>query len=199
MNTKENVFNDVYQKYKEKLSNLDIPNNPILITFAAVPGSGITAISKKLEKELKGVRISSDDVQSMLQEYRGEEFYDGFILEKRDFIYWLVKKVVSEYDNKLIILDKSIDRSYGDIKDLAGELGIPFLVISLEAGREELVKRLKNLYGDYSINYINDLDRWIGEHEEFVESKNYDISIDTERNTIEVVLEKIGSFIRKKY
>jgi tRNA uridine 5-carbamoylmethylation protein Kti12 len=193
MGKRENVFNDIYSEYKNRLSNLDSSNPPLLICFAAVPGSGMTTISKRLESELKGIRINSDDVQNILQEHRGEEFYDGFILEKREFIYWLVRKIVKEFENKLVILDKSIDRSYEDVKNLAKELDIPFVVISLETGRKELVKRLNNQYGDYAKNYINDLDIWIGEHGEFKDTNRYDISIDTEVKDSKEVAEEIVS------
>lgn len=196
MQNKEEIFNKIYTDYKEKLSNLNVSNSKFLIAFAATPGSGITTLSKSLEASLEAVRISSDEVQSILQEYRGEEFYDGFILEKREFIYYLVKKIINEYENKLIILDKSIDRSYEDIKNLTDELDIPFVTISLETGREELVKRLKNTYGDYAKNYINDLDRWIREHEEFKKRYNYDMLFDTEKESVQQITEKITEKIK---
>jgi tRNA uridine 5-carbamoylmethylation protein Kti12 len=195
MNTKEKMFNEVYINYKNKLSNLDSTNSPLLICFAGVPGSGITTISKRLEEELKGVRINSDDVQNILQVYRGKEFYEGFILEKREFIYWLIREIISEYGNKLVILDKSIDRSYEDIKKLAKELDIPFVVISLETSRKELVKRLNNLYGEYAKNYINDLDGWIKGHEEFKKKYRYDMLFDTEVKDPKEVAEETGNSI----
>ena len=197
MTDRHDLFDKVYLKYKEKLSNLDVSNPPLLITFAAVPGSGKRTISKMLESELQAVRINCDYIQELFYDLRGKRFYDGFILEKREFIYWLVRKIIKEYENKLVILDKSIDRSYEDIKDLTDELEIPFIVISLETGREELVKRLKKLYGDYSKNYINDLDIWIRQHKEFVDSKKYDVSIDTGKSDINETVKKIKKFLKK--
>ena len=197
MDRKEDVFNEIYSVYKDRLSNLDGSHSPLLVCFVGVPGSGITTISKRLEEELKGVRINSDDVQNILQVYRGKEFYKGFILEKREFIYWLVRKIIGEFKNKLVILDKGIDRSYDDVKNLAKEVDISFVVISLETSKEELINRLNNTYGEYAKNYINDLDRWIGEHKEFKESNRYDISIDTKENNVDGVVEKIKNFLEK--
>ncbi len=196
MNNSEKVFNEVYQKYKVNLENIDVPNKKLLICYAAVPASGKTAISVILEKRLKGIRINAGDVQMLLEKYRGEQFYEGFIQEKRAFVYWLMQKVVDEFSNKFIILDKSIDRSYDEVLQWSKKNDVPMIVVSLEVSKKELEKRLIEREGSYAKNYLNDLDRWIREHEEFKKTDKHNLIFNTEDNSAEEIVVSIEEYIK---
>jgi tRNA uridine 5-carbamoylmethylation protein Kti12 len=185
------IFEDVFKKHIKKLKNIDIENDSLIIAFAGVPGSGKTSIAIELEKRLKGMRISSMDVQLLLEGLRKEKLYEGHILEKREYIYCLLEKIFREYRNKLIILDKGIDRTYEEVKDFCYKNYVKLLVIALDVGKDVVRERLILREGKLAIDYLNNLDRWFEDYQDFKNKGNYDFLFDTEIYTSEEIAERI--------
>jgi 2-hydroxy-3-keto-5-methylthiopentenyl-1-phosphate phosphatase len=189
-------FEKIFFKYKGYIKNWDYDNSKrVVICFAGVAASGKTVISKELEKIYKGIRINSIDVYNLFEEYRGKRYYDGFIQEKRSFIYWVMDRVYEQSPNKLIILDKNIDRTYEEVSQWCKEHDSKMIVVSLEASRDTLVKRLIEKEGENAKGYIHDLDRWIGEHEEFKRKYKGDISFNTDETSIKSLLDELVEYI----
>ncbi len=189
-------FEKIFTKYKGYLENWDYENpKRLVICFAGVPASGKTVIAKELERVYKGIRINSTDVYNLFEEYRGQRFYEGFIQEKRSFIYWLMDRVYEQSPNKLIILDKNIDRSYEEVSKWCNEHSAKMFTICLEASRDTLVERLKKREGDKAEGYIHDLDKWIGEHENFKKKSSGDISFNTDEISIKNLINELVEYI----
>jgi tRNA uridine 5-carbamoylmethylation protein Kti12 len=139
--------------------------------------------------------IKGDNVQRDLEEIKQEKYYNGFILEKREYIYKTVEKIQKEFSNKLIILDKSIDRSYDEVLELSKQLGITLFVIALDCSKEELIKRYHDRHDDHANDYIKNLDRWIKDYENAKKNYKYDLIFNTEEKSLENITNEIEKYI----
>lgn len=186
------IFNQIYNKHKNKLKYLTNKNeNRLVIAFAGVPGSGKTAISKLLEDKFKAVRINSLDVQNLLEDIKNEKVYEGVILDKREYIMWLMSKIAREGSNKLIILDKAIDRTYDDVYKWAKENNYHSFVVSLTGDARVFKGRIIKREGDNAVNYLKDFYRQWKEFLDFQEHHKADVIIDSSKLTPEECLERV--------
>ena len=199
MDKKKEAFESVSKVILPKIGDLNFPNRKLLICFASTPAGGKTVLSNALQKKFNSIVINSGDIQRELEKFRDQQFYEGFIQEKREFIYWLMSKIVREYDNKFIILDKCIDRTYEEVDKWCKENKYPFIVISLEVNKDELKRRLVKREGNNADDYLVHLDRWFNEHEEFKKNYKYDLSFNTERKSVESIVKKIDKKLNSSF
>jgi len=190
----EEVFKRIYKIQSKDLKNLERENKKFLIVFAEVPGSGKTTIAMELEKILGGIRINSIDVEKIYQELGNVRNIE----KKREYILWLMGKISKDFKNKLIILDKGIDRTYKEIAEWVQENEYKLFIIDLDCSRKELEKRLMKREGGNAQNYLAEMDRWFREHEEFQKLGLADVKINTEDGDLsvwrEIILKKLKSF-----
>lgn len=188
----EEIFNRIYSKHKNKLKYLTNKNETrLVIAFSGAPGSGKTTISKLLEDKFKAVRINSLEVQNYLEDIKREEVYEGIILDKRKYIMWLMSKIAQEGENKLIILDKAIDRTYDDVYKWSKENNYRLFIICLMGNPEVFKDRIIKREVDNAVNYLKDFDRQCTEFLDFQEHHKADVIIDSSKLTPEECLERI--------
>ncbi len=172
------LFRKIRQEQIKQLKNLDKPNKKLLICFSGIAGSGKTYIAKILEKKYSGVRIRSDDVREIIRDLEIEE-------EKTNdttynYLNWFFNNY--NFQNKLIILDKGIDRRYKEIFSLFERKGYEIFTIRLEVPRKIYERRIKEKLGELDENYINSIDRWIKEWESFGKNMKSDIIIENDKD-----------------
>jgi len=147
----------------EKYKNFDQPK--LVICFSGIPGSGKTTLAAELEKKLKAIRVSNDDIRSVIEsdavtnrdqrEDLKEKFLDWFFVE------------VKKWPNGTILLDSGIDRRYLELKQRFNDY--KFFVISIEISKELAIERLKARQGHRSKlqPMLDSMDRWITDKKEF--------------------------------
>jgi dephospho-CoA kinase len=171
------------------LKNLDVPNKKLVIGFAGVPFSGKTTIAKILEKKYKAVRISSDEIMRVITENKLVKNVEENERLKREYIYFLIEKI--PFKNKLIILDKSLDRDYAKFFNLVGKQKF---VIQIEISVEKAKERARNREDMKS--WLSRFDGWFREHEEFKKNFNADIVLDGENPSLENLFKLIDEKIK---
>lgn len=192
----EELFNEIFEKHKNQLLNMDFINpEKILIVFAGIPGSGKTEISKQLENRLKGIRISSADAHNYIKELSKDKSLEEITIDKRKYVMWVMDQICKDSPNKLIILDKGIERTFPEIEKWANDNGYRMIVVSLYAPIEILKDRITQRNGSGAQAYFEEFDRWESEYNTFMQENKVDLELDTEKIGITKCAEKIIDLI----
>lgn len=192
----EKLFRKIYRTHRKKLKYLDNKGEKLLVTFAGVPGSGKTVIAKELEKKLKAVRINSIDVEKVYVSLGNERD----IATKRAYIDWLMNKIVEEAENKTIILDKGIERTYEYILNWVKENDYKLFVIGVECKRKTAERRIVMREGEENAkDYLAEMSRWVKEYKKYKKLGISDIVINTEDGNIQEWIKRISKGIKDKF
>lgn len=194
----KSIFEKVFEQHKQYLPFINMKNDQrILIAFAAPPGSGKTAISDILEKKLEGNRINSIHIQPILESLKGEKLYDGVYLDKQEYIMLLLTKIVEEYPNKKIILDKGIERTYSEISDWCKNNCYRLFIFALDTPLEILKKRIIQREGRYAGDYLKDIERQYWEYKHFIAENKVNTTISTITYTPQESAVIIESYVKE--
>ncbi len=191
----EKSFESAFKEFAKTLKNLKLENPPLIIAFSGAPGMGKTSLSKILEEKLKGVRISSDELRSLLKKNNiqidlKKETHQNYLFYAMSYLKALTK-------NHLLILDKSVDRDYASIADFAKKNHCPFFVIRLRLSKEETKKRL--LTKENPKNYLTFLDKWYKDYQDFDSSScNYVLNAEQplDKKTLDDLIQKLKDFLK---
>lgn len=106
----QNINRIIHEKYTKKLKNLSVPHKKLMICFSGFSGSGKTHIAKILEQRYKGIRIRSDNIRTIISNLN-PNITDT---DKDKIVYEYLERLFEnrEFKNKLLILDRGIDRKY---------------------------------------------------------------------------------------
>ena len=110
----------------------------LMIVFSGTPGMGKTTIATQLEEKFQAIRISSDNVRAIMIE-NGSRNWTWL----EDYLLWSLKQVALHSPNKLIILDRSIDRPYPTYIQFAKTFGYELFLIRIQVDKGLLKKRIK--------------------------------------------------------
>ena len=169
----------VFQRYSRTLRNLETSNKKkVFLLFSGVPGSGKTTLARRIERRYDAVRISSDEIRSLLQA-EGPGISDA---EKQDCmkaILYLCLGRCAETDNGLLILDASIDRSYPDVFSWCSNRGYLPYVIALRLSKEDAMKRIRGRDSENYERFYERLDRGFADQASFLSQVAPDFCIGT--------------------
>lgn len=189
----------IYTKLKHQLeNNKNTPNPKIMVCFSGIPGSGKTTLAEKLEKQLQAIRISNDDIRTII-ESSGVTERDEREEAKEKFLDWFLNEV-QIWPNGLLIMDSSIDRRFDDIKRRFNEYRL--YVISLGISRELAIKRMKKRQGHRAKlqPMIDTMDKWIEDKRRFDNEHGQEIDkkIDTTNSAVRVreIVDNISDLIQ---
>ena len=173
----EQFFKEIYKKHVKKLENLLIPHEKLMICFSGIAGSGKTYIAKILEDRYKGVRIRNDDIRGIVIDLDKKRDIDEATYGYFD---WFFKNY--SFKNKLIILDRGIDRGYREVFPLFKENGYKIFIIRLKVSEAVYERRIKDKLGKLDNNYLNRIGDWKRQYKEFGENVKPDIIIENEKD-----------------
>ena len=145
----------------------------IVIAFAGVPCSGKSIVSKEIEKRYGGVRINFDDVMRIISEKSLTKTIRQNEKMKGLFAYSILRN--PPFKNKLLILDRSINREYKNLFNICNENKWDYFVIQLEITKEEAIRRIKERNPDNLSNWLPRVKRWFNDHENFKKEVEADI------------------------
>ncbi len=185
------TFKQIYKIHQLSLRNTDRGNLvKVAICFAGVPGVGKTTISKLLETELKATRIEIDEIRKITQTIvdkdlelvfeNDDEKYDMVKQRSYKYLHELINFFQGNSINSTLIFDFSLDRRYIEITDMLKRYGYNIKLISLEAKRNTILKRLEGRETELIQIYKNMLDGWIKSHNTFNHTFESDLSINTD-------------------
>lgn len=150
-----------------------------MILVAGVPGSGKTTLLRVLQGKLNSLYIRSDDIRDILN----YEYHDNVLANnpglKNEYIRYLFENKVVGFKNQAIIIDMSLDRNPDFCLDLAKDFQYPQFIISIDCNPDILKSRLNNREKEYREAFLNNLPKWIDDHNKFNEKAIADIYLDS--------------------
>lgn len=171
------------EEFFQTLNNTELEQKKCIVVFSGTPGMGKTTLAEMFETRFGAVRIRGDELR---------RYYEGPSMNA--FFMELLDRMEELSPNGLLVIDRSIDRSYGAMKAFAKEKGYPLFAIRLEVPREQVEERvLKSKVGPE--NYMKFMNRWYSEYNE-AKDFHYDVVFDNsdERGELSMVyLRKIFS------
>ena len=134
--------------YFAKLDNIHHHNPKLLVVFAGGNAVGKTTLSKKIESELKGLRLENDGVKRAIL----SKYPDLAMTDKLHNITWqytmdLYKRLESLTTNGLVIRDGIITWYYDRILPIFRERGYEIFVVGYDLS-EKKMKQLIETRGD---------------------------------------------------
>ena len=182
------IIHEALSQYTPSPDRLELKEKTV-ITFAGIPSSGKSTISKKIEEEYGGIKFRGDEV---LKAIRGKGLVktvsEGEQV-KNKFMYTLLKN--EQYKNKLMIFDRSIDREYKNFFQACEENNWSYFIIQIDITREEAKNRLKKRNSANLDKWIPNLNNWIKEHEVFKKNVKAHVSLRGENTNLEKLFYEI--------
>lgn len=171
-----NKFKEISDKLFPQLENTAYENRQLIIAFSGVPGSGKSTISRQIKERYNGVLMGNDRVRVIIEhsktlstnpeeDERLLQDYNEHFLRKYSFI------------NKLLILDKSLDRQYTRFFPIFEELRLKYFVIRLEIEKGEAIERIMKRKTEDPVFVRTTMERWQREFANFGKNSHYDISL----------------------
>jgi predicted kinase len=173
----EQFFKEIYKRHIQKLENLLVPHEKLMICFSGIAGSGKTYIAKILEEKYKGVRIKNDDIRKIVATLDKTQDIDEATYGYFD---WFFKNY--SFKNGLVILDRGVDRGYKEVLPFFKDRGYKVFIIRLKVSEEVYERRIKDKLGKLDENYINRIDDWKRQYKEFGKAIKPDIVIENEKD-----------------
>jgi predicted kinase len=195
------VYEKVFQEHCRLLKHLQKENSPGIIAFSAVPGMGKTRIAKHLEMRLEAVRLSSDQMRTLLKNHQINPEKRDEATHQRELDHYLqycLARLDAMHPNKLYVLDMSVDRTWGQIHALASQKEIPMFLIRVDVHREVVEKRLKEREGPQESAYLKYMDSWYRDYEslnkhhpaDFTFDNNEELACDNITHLVEAISQK---------
>ncbi len=138
-----NPYPKIFELHKNYLKNLNCINPQLNILFSGVPSSGKTTLAKLLTRRYNGICFEGEVIRKISFDYGFARTNEEAEKIKDNYLYWFIRN--RSFDNKLFILDRSIDRIYPWLLALLNEKEEDSFIISLKispkSAREEFRKR----------------------------------------------------------
>lgn len=176
---KEKSINKIiHEEYTKKLKNISIPHKKLMICFSGFSDSGKTHIAKILEQRYKGIRIRSDNIRTIISNLN-PKISDT---DKDRIVYAYLEKLFEnwKFKNKLLILDRGIDRKYQETFSIFKKQDYKIFIIRLKVSKKVAYKRASERSKGIDQHFINEINRWIREWKDFGKKVKADIIIKNE-------------------
>lgn len=164
-------YEKIFEEYKASVPYYSVENPRLMILFSGTPGMGKSTLSKKLERDLQGMRVSSDESRALLKKYGRNSMEVGAYLE------WLLVKLQERSPNHLIILDKSMDRNYQAVMEFARKYGFKTYLIRMTMERSNAEERIR-FRGENVEKLIQNADNHWGQYAQFGDVQQHDFLFD---------------------
>jgi dephospho-CoA kinase len=174
----ELLIKTIHEKYTKKLKNLLVPHKKLMICFSGFSGSGKTYIAKILEERYNCVRIRTDDLREIIIKLSPKIS----ATDKDRIIYKYLEELFEnwKFKNKLLILDRGIDRKHKKTFSIFKKQGYKIFIIRLNVSKKTAFKRAFERNKGPDQHFINEINRWIKEWKDFGKNVKSDIIIKNE-------------------
>ena len=179
----------IFKHHVRLLKNTRVAHKPLVVCFSGVPGMGKTHIAKILEEKFSGVRISNDEIRTIIKNFASP--LGAQWLMQAYLMYFMLSYSAP---NKFIILDSSIDRRYAVLLPYLKVKGIPSIVVRLETPYEQVVERLTAREHAGDGVYLKFLDSWYADYDTCGQCCPVTIVVKNDKNA-PLVLDKLFALI----
>lgn len=158
--TPHDKYEDIYKIHTSQLNlSASSSDNPFFVVFSAIPGSGKSEISKRLESDYGYLRITN----KLIRESIAKSGYGDITVG--DYTLWFLEKLTKDYRPN-IVFDRNIDQWYEPSKDWTERNSYGYVVVTIDVSIGILKKRLFNREGTMKSKAHEMLDFYSQQHEE---------------------------------
>ena len=158
----EEKYNEIYKMHSIQIKMVNVRSSPVLVVFSAIPGSGKTELTKRLERDYGFLKIANKDIRNAIEQTgHTEDVVIG------SYTLWLFDKLV-EHGPRSIVFDRNIDQWYEPAKAWATKNAYKFVIVRIEVAHTKLQKRLMYREGDPEAKVFNMLDFYSDQHKKMV-------------------------------
>lgn len=158
--TSHDKYEDIYKIHTSLLSLSAVSSNhPSFVVFSAIPGSGKSEISKRLESDYGYLRITNKLIRESIAKSGYEDITVG------DYTIWFLEKLTKGYRPN-IVFDRNIDQWYEPSKEWAEKNSYSYVVIAIDVSIDILKKRLFDREGTMESKAHEMLDFYSQQHKE---------------------------------
>lgn len=179
----------IFKHHVRLLKNTRVAHKPLVVCFSGVPGMGIPEIAKMVEDRFEGVRISNDEIRTIIKNFASP--LGAQWLMQAYLMYFMLSYSAP---NKLMILDSSIDRRYAVMLPYLKIKGIPSIVVRIETPYEQVVDTLTKREQAGDGVYLKFLDSWYADYDTCGQCCPVTIVVKNNKNT-PLVLDKLFALI----
>lgn len=188
----DQLVTDITDAYYASLTNKHQKHPKRVVLFSGVAGSGKSTVARAIEENLRGIRLSNDDVRDRIT--TAVPAIDLMTREeiKLQIATALLERVVYEA-NGLVVIDVACDRGYDYYKQWSEKYGYRIILLRMDVPRDIIEERIQSRgklgYRDVDAS-LEMLDTWWRQWEDFGKSQTPDLVI-TPSIPIEKVLKVV--------
>lgn len=169
---RKSAYQQIFSAHRGGFDFAGKRNDPVLVVFSAIPGSGKSELTRRLVDNYGFLRVANKDIRRAIEQA-------GCIndVEIGSYTLWLFNHLV-ENGPVSIVFDRNIDQWYEPIKAWAANHSYKFLVVQIEVPRQRLKERLLEREGSPTAKVFNVLDFYDEQHEEMKTKLHPGISLE---------------------
>jgi len=186
------IFEKIDKEFIPQLQNTDIENKPFVIAFSGIPGSGKTTIAKRLQERYNAVGIRSDDLRTTLSNLN-IKMGEGAEKILNDYTFHLLE--TPHLENKLIILDSSIDRISKRFFEVCNSNNLEYFIIRINLSGEEAILRILNREKINEEELRGRMKGWVADYKDFGKNAKYDLLVDGRNPDTEKLYQKLDKLL----
>lgn len=159
------IYEEIYKIHTDQLDLEDVATSdrPVLVVFSAIPGSGKSELSRRLESDYGYLRITN----KLIRESIAQSGYDDVVIG--EYTIWFLNKLTKTIRPN-IVFDRNIDQWYGPSKSWASENNYRYIMVSINVSTDILNRRLFQREGSMNSKAHEVLEFYSKQHDEI---RNY--------------------------
>ncbi|MCK4553141.1 AAA family ATPase [Candidatus Pacearchaeota archaeon] len=187
------IFEKISKEFIPQLRNTTNENRPLIIAFSGIPGAGKTSLSEKLEKRYNGVIISSRNIRDIINELNLTNNPDQTEELLQDYTFNLLANI--PFENKRIILDKSLDREYKRFFEVCKLNNLKYFIIRMDILGKEAIERIVNREEIDVDKLRKSMEKWVADYNDFGKNAKYDLIIDGKNPNMKKLFKKLDKLL----
>jgi len=169
--TSHDKYEEIYKIHTDRLNiGAAVSLNPSFVVFSAIPGSGKSEISHRLERDYNYLRITN----KLIREAIAFSGHEGIVIGH--YTTWFFNRLTNDFRPN-IVFDRNIDQWYEPSKEWANKNNYQYILVAINVSIDILRIRLFNREGTMDSKAHEMLDFYNQQHAEMRELMNATITL----------------------
>lgn len=161
----DDIYEEIYKIHTDQLDleGVATSDRPVFVVFSAIPGSGKSELSRRLESDYGYLRITNKLIRESIE----QSGYNDVVIG--EYTIWFLNKLTKTVRPN-IVFDRNIDQWYSPSKSWASDNNYRYILVSINVSIDILKKRLFQREGTMTSKAHEVLDFYSKQH---TEMRNY--------------------------